>query len=498
MAGMRTVALVCLLFALAVAAVAGASRRGLDDSRIRMTTDVEEAMSDDVEFSGTRWAVLIAGSNGYWNYRHQADVCHAYQILRRNGVREENIIVFMYDDIANNGENPRPGQVINSPEGSDVYHGVPKDYTGKHVTVGNVFAAILGDKSALTGGSGKVVESGPDDHIFIYYTDHGGPGVLGMPTSPNLYAVDLIDVLRRKHEANSYAKLVFYLEACESGSIFEGLLPEGWNVYVTTASNADESSWGTYCPGMFPAPPAEFETCLGDLYSVAWMEDTEIQNLKQETLADQYGIVKTRTSNRNTYRSGSHVMQYGDLQQNIDQLCLYLGFDPANENVSFPAVPNWLAENKLDSGVHAINQRDADMVHLWTKFSNAAEGSTRKLEAGKKLMDTISHRLHLDTSVKMMGELLFGAETGPSVLDYVVPSGHALVDDWDCLKKVVRTFESKCGPLTQYGMKHTRAFANICNAGTDMEKVSHAASEACGSSTYGLGTWQPLTEGFSA
>ena len=32
----------------------------------------------------------------------QADVCHAYQILRRNGVPPENIIVMMYDDIANN------------------------------------------------------------------------------------------------------------------------------------------------------------------------------------------------------------------------------------------------------------------------------------------------------------------------------------------------------------------------------------------------------------
>ena len=28
-------------------------------------------------------------------------------------------------------------------------------------------------------GSGKVVDSRPNDHIFIYYTDHGGPGVLG-------------------------------------------------------------------------------------------------------------------------------------------------------------------------------------------------------------------------------------------------------------------------------------------------------------------------------
>jgi hypothetical protein len=29
----------------------------------------------------------------------QADVCHAYQILRKGGVKDENIVVFMYDDI---------------------------------------------------------------------------------------------------------------------------------------------------------------------------------------------------------------------------------------------------------------------------------------------------------------------------------------------------------------------------------------------------------------
>ena len=34
-------------------------------------------------------------SSGFWNHRHQADVCHAYQILRRGGLKEENIVVFM-------------------------------------------------------------------------------------------------------------------------------------------------------------------------------------------------------------------------------------------------------------------------------------------------------------------------------------------------------------------------------------------------------------------
>ncbi|KAF8055272.1 hypothetical protein N665_1300s0019 [Sinapis alba] len=139
-----------------------------------------EDEGDDSSSAGTKWAVLVAGSRGYWNYRHQADVCHAYQLLRKGGVKEENIVVFMYDDIAKNKENPRPGIIINSPNGDDVYNGVPKDYTGNDVNVGNLFAVILGNKTALKGGSGKVVDSGPNDHIFIYYSDHGGPGVLGV------------------------------------------------------------------------------------------------------------------------------------------------------------------------------------------------------------------------------------------------------------------------------------------------------------------------------
>jgi hypothetical protein len=38
--------------------------------------------------------------------------------------QRQNIIV--YDDIAHNPENPRPGVIINHPQGGDVYTGVPK------------------------------------------------------------------------------------------------------------------------------------------------------------------------------------------------------------------------------------------------------------------------------------------------------------------------------------------------------------------------------------
>jgi glycosylphosphatidylinositol transamidase (GPIT) subunit GPI8 len=38
-----------------------------------------ESVSD---IASNHWAVLVAGSKDFWNYRHQADVCHAYHLLR--------------------------------------------------------------------------------------------------------------------------------------------------------------------------------------------------------------------------------------------------------------------------------------------------------------------------------------------------------------------------------------------------------------------------------
>ncbi|KAG0554538.1 hypothetical protein KC19_12G098600 [Ceratodon purpureus] len=441
------------------------------DGKIAMKTEDE----DKTEM-GTRWAVLIAGSSDYGNYRHQADVCHAYQILKRGGLKDENIVVFMYDDIANNDENPYPGKIFNKPNGPDVYHGVPKDYTGSNVTVSNFYAAILGDKDAIKGGSGKVVASGPNDHIFIFYTDHGGAGVLGMPNDPILYADEFVDTLKKKAAAGTFKKMVIYLEACESGSIFDGLLPEGLNIYVTTASDPEENSWGTYCPGMDPPPPPEFGTCLGDLYSVAWMEDAEIENLKQETLKDQYIIVKSRTSDHDTYMTGSHVMQYGDIKIDAEEMELYLGFDPANENVTKPELPQAALVNA--QGTH-VPQREAELLHLWHKYHRAVEGSAKKEHAGIELTRTIAHRMHVDNSVKLIGDLLFGLDNSLKTLKAVRPAGQVLVDNWACLKSMVRTFEASCGPLTQYGMKHMRAFANICNAGVDINAMTRATSKAC-------------------
>ena len=109
-------------------------------------------------------------------------MCHAYHVLRSGGFQPSRIIVMMYDDIADNPLNPTPGQIINCPGCPDVYQGVPKDYTGEDVTAQNFYSVLAGDSISMNGiGSGRVVASGPNDRVFLYYSDHGAPGLLGMP-----------------------------------------------------------------------------------------------------------------------------------------------------------------------------------------------------------------------------------------------------------------------------------------------------------------------------
>ncbi|VVA33206.1 PREDICTED: vacuolar-processing enzyme [Prunus dulcis] len=430
--------------------------------------DSGSSSSTATEQNGTRWAVLVAGSYGYQNYRHQADVCHAYQILKKGGLKDENIIVFMYDDIAFNVQNPRPGVIINKPDGPDVYGGVPKDYTGTNVTAANLYAVILGNKTALTGGSGKVVDSGPNDNIFIYYTDHGAAGIIGMPEGDYVYANDLVDVLKQKHEAKSYKDMVFYLESCESGSMFEGLLPNNISIYATTAANATENSWGTYCPGFNPGPPAGYTTCLGDLYSISWMEDCDIKDLRRETFEQQYEAVRKRTRNT-TEGLGSHVTQYGNLNQANDLLFSYMG---SNDNST-----SYTQSESSPSLLGSIfNQRDADLFHFLVKSSKAPIGSDERHEAREELRAEVDRRKRIDDNVDQIRWRLFGRE---SDLKNIRPQSPSLVDDWSCFKMLVTTYEKYCGSLSDYGMQYTRVFANMCNAGVTKERMIAASTQTC-------------------
>jgi hypothetical protein len=122
----------------------------------------------------------------YGNYRHQSDVCHAYQIMIANGMDPAKVIVMAVDDIASDPSNPFPGKVFNKPSdagdpGVDVYDGCVIDYSGAQVTP-EIFTKVLsGDAAGLNGG--KVLASTKSDRVFVNFVDHGGVNLIGFPRS---------------------------------------------------------------------------------------------------------------------------------------------------------------------------------------------------------------------------------------------------------------------------------------------------------------------------
>lgn len=459
------------------------------------------------ESEGDIWALLVAGSSGYGNYRHQADVAHAYHVLRRGGVPAERIVTMMYDDVANHPMNPRPGTLINRPNGADMRQGMRVDYRNKAVTVENFLTLLSGNGTIPSDGqnaSGRTINSGPNDHIFVYYSDHGAPGVLGMPNGSMVYADDIHRALLHRAKLNGFSEMTLFIEACESGSIFKGLLEVDLGIFAVTAANSHESSWGTYCPGSRYSPPVEYLTCLGDLFSVSWMEDAESSDLTQETLRKMFKKVRQRTSQNFTYSQGSHVERFGEIEISNEMAAEFLG-DQNNGPTSDDRVV-------FTSLGHTIAQREADLIPLRIL---ADKGN---LEAAQELEKQVTRRAALDSNIyqaimhvlheleitkfedmeRILGKnsrILFRyienksleyAEYSNELLASVLVSGEipalqslALVDDWGCLRGMVAMWESSCGSFDEYGMKHTRAFSNLCNIGINSETLGNAANFIC-------------------
>jgi legumain len=125
-----------------------------------------------------------------------------------------------YDDVANDRKNPFPGQMFNKPNGEDVYAGCKIDYSGKDVTPENFLSILNGDSAAVAkAGNGKVLKSDINSKVFINFADHGGVGLIAFPTT-YMYADDLNAGLQSMYDNQMYGELVFYMEACESGSMF--------------------------------------------------------------------------------------------------------------------------------------------------------------------------------------------------------------------------------------------------------------------------------------
>uniref|UniRef100_A0A4W4DNG5 Legumain n=1 Tax=Electrophorus electricus TaxID=8005 RepID=A0A4W4DNG5_ELEEL len=406
--------------------------------------------------NGKNWVVIVAGSNGWYNYRHQADVCHAYQIVHKNGIPDEQIVVMMYDDLAQNPDNPTPGVIINRPNGSDVYKGVLKDYIGDAVTPQNFLAVLKGDAASVKGGSGKVLNSGPNDHVFVYFTDHGAPGLLAFP-SDDLLVHDLMDAIQYMRNNNKYKKMVFYIEACESGSMMKPL-PADIDVYATTAANPRESSYACYYD-------ESRDTYLGDWYSVNWMEDSDVEDLSQETLAKQFKIVKRLTNT-------SHVMQYGNKTLSHMKVIKFQGNALGGAKVAKPVPLPPVTRHDLTPSP------DVYLSILKRKLMQSndvavARGYLMEISAHLKMRELLA-----DTMRKVAETVVGKGLEAQQVLDE-----RQEISQYECYAAALTRFKSSCfnwhNQEHEYALRHLYVLVNLCERGHQATRIMEAMEEVC-------------------
>lgn len=229
--------------------------------------------------SSYAWAkdyfVIVRGSSGWQNYRHEADVYHLTSLLlgpeSPYQIPRDQVVVMTYNDIAYNSQNPRPGFIENRVNGTNVYlEGFVPDYSGDQVTPENFISVLRNLKSTR------------HDNVWIYFTDHGGTNLIAFPNSV-LYADDLNETLQYMYANGKYNKLIFYLEACESGSMFNHKLPKDIDVYAVTAATPNESSYACCYDN-------SLGVYTGDEWSVNFLEDLDSGDLGRWTFDDQYDI----------------------------------------------------------------------------------------------------------------------------------------------------------------------------------------------------------------
>jgi len=235
--------------------------------------------------------------------------------------------------------------------------------------------------------------------------------------------------------------------------MFSTLLPKNINIYATTDSNPTESSYACYYD-------AQRETYLGDVYSVNWIENSDVKSFGNETLIKQFDIVKKETNT-------SHVQEYGDLTIGKLPLTQFQG-----EKSSL---------NQLIGGeefVAELNPVDSGEVPLAIAFKKmvSAKNEQQRHELLLQYEQLISARNYLINHLTRFVESikhLVGNDVN-SVLNTKREVFHR-----SCYRQFVDTFHKQCLNLNQhpYALRKLYVFVNVCemlHQNNDLESIPKA------------------------
>jgi len=247
-----------------------------------------------------------------------------------------------------------------------------------------------------------------------------------------------------------------YMESCYSGSMFQDLFPDDIGFYALSAANPYESSYAAYCSG-------PLNTCLGDLFSVSWMEDVDSKDPSSELLKENFEITRDLTYY-------SDVMQWGQTSIENELVSAFMG--SRNSNTS-PA-KKYSAEERKAS---AIPSQDVPLFSLQSQM---------------KAAKTLEEKAHLDSEITALKERRSLVKHIMEKIALKVSGDEKLVSDlmtekqekitaWDCYGKAVDAFHNNCFTLGQstFALTVVPTLLNMCQAGYSSDAIVEATKNVC-------------------
>lgn len=262
------------------------------------------------------------------------------------------------------------------------------------------------------------------------------------------------------------------------------------NAYVTTAANGFEASWGTYCPPMDKVNGVPMDTCLGDLYSINWMEDSDLTDLSGESLKEQFQRVKSETNKSHVHEFGSKTVKkeiVGNFQSTYDK---GPNEDDASEERAVHQPADWEAGPTVSDA--SVDAHNIDLVVAFYRYLRASAGESRRSLAAD-LMDQVREREAVDAVFSRVHELFKQHSGNP--LQLSKSAGDE--DDSDCVAAASTIFERACDGLepvsksiddgsrlvgrgfSSYSIQYAGTLVDLCASTLSMDEIEAILHQAC-------------------
>ena len=305
-------------------------------------------------------------------------------------------------------------------------------------------ATLSGDKEEVTRLTGienpRVIESGPEDTIFVYYMDHGAIGFCEVGKS-ELYEEVLLKTIDKMYEDKHYKHLVFYFEACHSGSMFRNL-EKGKNVYAMTGSDIEHSAWMNNCPPDDVVNGKHVGACLGAWFDNFWMQEVT-DNGADLTNNEMFKIVHTKTEAKTL----QNVSQFGDIDT--------IGEMPVKEFIG-----DYIPKKKVSVEPKSMVKYEDVPKHLAMWKAIRAEPNTRS-DAMAELEKVVREEARKEIMVMRTARAYFKDDKLADAATKTRPASYSQ----ECVRDITTSLMTACGYTLPLRDSHLTVMENICANG---------------------------------